>query len=58
MVERLTAFATWVDCGAAVGPLMGGFAVARLGLPVLYEMLAGGLAVALVLHLAARTRRA
>ena len=58
MVERLTAFATWVDCGAAVGPLMGGFAVARLGLPVLYVVLATGLTVALVLHLAARTRRA
>ena len=29
-VERLAAFATWVDCGAAVGPLLGGFAVARL----------------------------
>ena len=27
-VERLAAFATWVDSGLAVGPLMSGFAVA------------------------------
>jgi len=46
-VERLAAFATWVDSGLAVGPLVGGFVVARLGLPLLYGALAVGIAVAL-----------
>jgi predicted MFS family arabinose efflux permease len=55
-VERLAAFATWVDCGAAVGPLLGGFAVARLDLPVLYQTLATALALALVLHMTTRRR--
>jgi hypothetical protein len=41
-VERLAAFATWVDSGLAVGPLVSGFFVARVGLPALYETLAGG----------------
>jgi MFS family permease len=49
-VERLAAFATWVDSGLAVGPLVGGFVVARLGLPMLYEALAVFIAGALVLH--------
>ena len=47
-VERLAAFATWVDSGLAVGPLVGGFVVARLGLPLLYGALAVAIAVALV----------
>ena len=57
-VERLAAFATWVDCGAAVGPLLGGFAVARLGLPVLYIVLAASLTLAMALYLTGRPRRA
>jgi MFS family permease len=55
-VERLAAFATWVDSGLAVGPLLSGFFVARFGLPALYQTLAAGIALALVLHLGARTR--
>ena len=49
-VERLAAFATWVDCGLAVGPLVSGFVVARLGLPLLYDALAACIVGALVLH--------
>jgi MFS transporter, DHA1 family, inner membrane transport protein len=49
-VERLAAFATWVDSGLAVGPLIGGFVVARLGLPVLYDALAAIIGAALVAH--------
>jgi MFS family permease len=49
-VERLAAFATWVDSGLAVGPLIGGFVVARLGLPPLYDALAVAIAGALVVH--------
>jgi hypothetical protein len=30
-VERLAAFATWVDSGLALGPLVGGFVVAPWG---------------------------
>jgi MFS family permease len=53
-VERLSAFATWVDSGLAVGPLLGGFVVARLGLPVLYDALAAIIAGALITHRLAR----
>ena len=53
-VERLAAFATWVDSGLAVGPLLSGFFVARFGLPALYQGLAVTLGVALVIHLGAR----
>lgn len=49
-VERLAAFATWVDSGLAVGPLIGGVVVARLGLPLLYDALAVAIIVALVAH--------
>jgi MFS family permease len=49
-VERLAAFATWVDSGLAVGPLIGGFVVARLGLPLLYDALAVAIVAALILH--------
>jgi MFS family permease len=49
-VERLAAFATWVDSGLAVGPLVGGFVVARLGLPLLYDALAAVIVGALILH--------
>jgi MFS family permease len=49
-VERLAAFATWVDSGLAVGPLVGGFVVARLGLPLLYDALAVVIVAALILH--------
>jgi MFS family permease len=55
-VERLAAFATWVDAGLAVGPLLSGFLVARFGLPALYQTLATAIAVALVIHLGARRR--
>jgi len=55
-VERLAAFATWVDSGLAVGPLLSGFFVARFGLPALYQTLAVAIAVALVIHLAERRR--
>ena len=55
-VERLAAFATWVDSGLAVGPLIGGVAVARLGLPMLYQALAVAIGITLVMHLAARRR--
>ena len=44
-VERLAAFATWVDSGLAVGPLIGGVAVARFGLPMLYQALAVAIGV-------------
>ena len=50
MVERLAAFATWVDSGLAVGPLIGGVIVARLGLPLLYDVLAVCIVGALVVH--------
>jgi predicted MFS family arabinose efflux permease len=49
-VERMAAFATWVDSGLAVGPLVGGFVVARLGLSALYDGLALLIVVALVVH--------
>jgi hypothetical protein len=49
-VERLAAFATWVDSGLAVGPLIGGVVVARLGLPLLYDALAVAIVAALVMH--------
>jgi hypothetical protein len=49
-VQRLAAFATWVDSGLAVGPLVGGFVVARLGLALLYDALAVAIAAALVVH--------
>lgn len=49
-VERLAAFATWVDSGLAVGPLVGGFVVARLGLPRLYVALAVLIVGALLVH--------
>ncbi|HTO12543.1 MAG TPA: MFS transporter [Candidatus Binatia bacterium] len=51
VVERLAAFATWVDSGLAVGPLVGGFVVARFGMPALYDALAIGIVVALAIHL-------
>jgi len=57
-VDRLAAFATWVDCGLAVGPLFSGFFVARFGLPWLYQGLAVAIAAALALHLADRPRAA
>jgi MFS family permease len=53
-VERLAAFATWVDSGLAVGPLIGGVAVARFGLPALYQGLAVAIGTTLVVHLIAR----
>jgi MFS family permease len=56
-VERLAAFATWVDSGLALGPLVSGFVVARFGLPALYQALAAGIAVTLVAHLALRRAR-
>jgi MFS family permease len=56
-VERLAAFATWVDSGLAIGPLASGFVVARFGLPALYQALAAGIAVTLVAHLALRRAR-
>ena len=56
-VERLAAFATWVDSGLAVGPLVGGFVVVRLGLPLLYDALAVGIAGALVVHRLTDARR-
>jgi hypothetical protein len=50
-------FATWVDSGLAVGPLIGGGVVARLGLPLLYDVLAVAIAAAvLVHHMAAENR--
>jgi len=49
-VERLAVFATWVGSGLAVGPLIGGFVVARLGLPLLYDALAVCIVGALVVH--------
>ena len=49
-VERLAAFATWVDSGLAVGPLIGGVAVARFGLPMLYQALAVAIGITLVMH--------
>jgi MFS family permease len=55
-VERLAAFATWVDSGLAVGPLVGGFVVARLGLPLLYDALAICIVGALILHRSAGGR--
>src|SRR5204862_5933910 len=55
-VERLAAFATWVDSGLAVGPLLSGFFVARYGLPALYQTLAVGITLALVVHLVSRRR--
>jgi MFS family permease len=55
-VERLAAFATWVDSGLAVGPLVGGFVVARVGLPLLYDALAVVIAVALAIHRLSLTR--
>jgi hypothetical protein len=39
-----------VDSGLAVGPLVGGFVVARLGLPVLYDAVAAAIVGALVVH--------
>jgi hypothetical protein len=38
------------DSGLAVGPLIGGFVVARLGLPLLYDALAVCIVGALVVH--------
>jgi len=55
-VERLAAFATWVDSGLAVGPLLSGFFVARFGLAALYQALAIAIAFTLVVHLIARRR--
>jgi len=57
-VERLAAFATWVDSGLAVGPLIGGVAIARFGMSALYDALAVGIVVALAVHLTARRREA
>ena len=55
-VERLAAFATWVDSGLAVGPLVGGLVVARFGLPALYDGLTAGIVVALLIHRTAERR--
>ena len=55
-VERLAAFATWVDSGLAAGPLLSGFFVARFGLPALYQGLAVAVGAALVVHLCAWRR--
>ena len=57
-VERLAAFATWVDSGLAVGPLISGVAVARFGLPALYQALAAAIGITLVVHLLATRKRA
>jgi DHA1 family inner membrane transport protein len=57
-VERLAAFATWVDSGLALGPLVSGVVVARFGLPALYQALAVVIAVALAAHLLERRRGA
>jgi MFS family permease len=57
-VERLAAFATWVDSGLALGPLVSGIVVARFGLPVLYQALAVIIALALTIHLLERRRGA
>ena len=56
-VERLAAFATWVDSGLAVGPLISGVAVARFGLPALYQALAAAIGITLVVHLLATRKR-
>jgi MFS family permease len=55
-VERLAAFATWVDSGLAVGPLIGGLVVARFGMAALYDALAVGIVAALLIHRAAERR--
>jgi MFS family permease len=57
-VERLVAFATWVDSGLAVGPLVSGVVVARLGLPLLYDALAVAIVGALAMHWLAGGQRA
>jgi MFS family permease len=57
-VDRLAAFATWVDSGLAVGPLLGGVVVARFGLAALYQGLAAAIAAALVAHLVSTARHA
>jgi MFS family permease len=57
-VDRLAAFATWVDAGLAVGPLLAGAAIARAGLPTLYRLCAGALAATLLVHRAAWRRAA
>ena len=56
-MERLAAFATWYDAGLALGPLLSGVLIARLGLPALYQALAVVIAVALGVHLVAERRR-
>jgi MFS family permease len=50
-VERMAAFATWVDCGLATGPLLAGLLFGRVGPSVLYAVLAAALALALTGHL-------
>lgn len=55
LAEALDYDSVWVmdwagDSGLAVGPLIGGFVVARLGLPLLYDALAVGIVGALVVH--------
>jgi MFS family permease len=53
-VERLAAFATWADTGAAAGPLIAGLLFGRVSVAVLYS----GLAALLALGLAAYRRGA
>lgn len=48
-VERLAAFATWADTGAAAGPLIAGLLFGRVSVVVLYSGLAALLALALAM---------
>jgi MFS transporter, DHA1 family, inner membrane transport protein len=49
-VERLAAFATWADSGAAAGPLFAGLVFGRVSVAALYSGLALLLALALLAH--------
>jgi predicted MFS family arabinose efflux permease len=53
-VERLAAFATWADTGAAAGPLIAGLLFGRVSVAVLYS----GLGLLLAIGLAAYRREA
>lgn len=49
-VERLAAFATWADSGAAAGPLFAGLLFGRVSVPALYSGLALLLALGLLVQ--------
>jgi hypothetical protein len=49
-MSALSVYATWRDLGAAIGPLVAGFTIGFIGVPILYSALGGLLLLMLLLR--------